>query len=234
MLSLEQYIVSDAFVSKLADKLGLNKTIVHSSNFGNQYTTSRPQQPCPEGCVDYLDSSHYYQSCPIIADYISQGLCKCDNMKRVVLMDGTLVTTRLVPGKCIKEHIDNWLKSRTPPTVSTNIVEAISATPLFLTSDILSQEVCTSKVLLADLEELRLLDTVAVSTLKQADTIRKRISEASKAKCTSYPATRAAVKAGKVSLNPIVISPALAPQQLSPSSQPPTVPTINHSSTTRT
>jgi len=42
MSSLEQYIVLDAFVSKLADKLGLNKTIVYSSNFGSQHTTSRP------------------------------------------------------------------------------------------------------------------------------------------------------------------------------------------------
>jgi len=43
MSSLEQYMVSDAFVSKLADKLGLNKTTVHSSNFSSQHTTSRPQ-----------------------------------------------------------------------------------------------------------------------------------------------------------------------------------------------
>jgi len=32
MLFLEQYMVSDTFVSKLADKLGLNKTITYSSN----------------------------------------------------------------------------------------------------------------------------------------------------------------------------------------------------------
>jgi len=212
MSSLEQYMVSDAFVSKLADKLGLNKTTAHSSNFSSQHATSRPQQPRPDGCVGCLDSSHYHQSCPIIADYISRGLCKRDNMKRVVLMDGTLVTTCLAPGKCIKERIDNWLKSCAPPTVSTNIVEAVSTTPLSLTSDILSQEVCTSEVSPADLKELHLLDTVAVSTLKQADTIRKRISEASKAKSTSYPATRAAVKTGKASLNPIVTLPASAPQ----------------------
>jgi len=149
-------------------------------------------------------------------------------------MDGTLVTTCLAPGKCIKECIDNWLKSCAPPTVSTNIVEAVSTIPLSLTSDILSQEVYTSKVSPADLEELRLLNTVAVSTLKQADTIRKQISKASKAKSTSYSATRAAVKAEKASLNPIVTLPALAPQQLSPSSQSSTVPTTNHSSTTHT
>jgi len=42
---------------------------------------------------------------------------------------------------------------------------------------------------MADLEKLYLLDTVAVSILKQADTIRKWISEASKVKSTSYPTT---------------------------------------------
>jgi len=88
-------------------------------------------------------------------------------------MDGTLVTTCLAPGKCIKERIDNWLKSHAPPTVSTNIVEAVSTTLLSLISDILSQKVCTSEVSSADLEELCLLDTVTVSTLKQADTVRK-------------------------------------------------------------
>ena len=60
MLSLEQYIVSDAFVSKLADKLRLNKTTAYSSNFSSQHTTSRPQQPHPEGCVGCLDLSHYH------------------------------------------------------------------------------------------------------------------------------------------------------------------------------
>ena len=168
MLSLEQYMVSDAFVSKLADKLRLNKTTAHSSNFGSQHTTSCPQQPRPEGYVGCLDPFHYHQSCSIIADYISRGLCKRDNMKHVVLMDGTLVTTHLAPRKCIKEHIDNWLKFCTPPTVSTNIVEAVSITLLSLTSDNLSQEVCTSEVSPADLKELRLLDTIAVLTLKQA------------------------------------------------------------------
>ena len=205
MLSLEQYMVSDAFVSKLANKLGLNKTIAHSPNSSGQHT-SRPHQPHPDGCVSCLDPFHYHQSCPIIANYISRGLCKRDNMKCVVLMDGTLVTTRLAPGKCIKECIDNWLKSQAPPTVSTNIIEAISTTSLSATSDILSQEVCLGNVTPADLEELHLLDTVAVLTLKQADSIRKQISEASKVKSTLYPATRAAVKTGKALLSPVVVS----------------------------
>jgi len=133
-------------------------------------------------------------------------------MKHIALIDGTLVTTCLVPKKCIKEYIDNWLKSHTLPTISANIVEAISTIPLFLILDILSQEVCTSEVSPTDLKELCLLDIVIVSTLKQADSIRKQISKASKVKSTSYSATRAAIKAGKASLNPIVALPILISQ----------------------
>jgi len=43
MLSLEQYMVLDVFVSKLVNKLELNKTIAHLSNFSSQHTTSHSQ-----------------------------------------------------------------------------------------------------------------------------------------------------------------------------------------------
>jgi len=94
-------------------------------------------------------------------------------MKHIVLIDRTLVTTCLAPRKCIKGHINNWLKSHIPPTILTNIVEAVLLISLSLVPGILLQEVFTSKVLTTDLEKLHLLDTVAVSTLKQANTIRK-------------------------------------------------------------
>jgi len=43
MLFLEQYMVLDVFVSKLADKLELNKTITHLFNFSSQHTTFHSQ-----------------------------------------------------------------------------------------------------------------------------------------------------------------------------------------------
>jgi len=110
-------------------------------------------------------------------------------MRHVVLMDGTLVTTRLAPGKCIKERIDNWLKSHTQPTVSTNMVEALQTASTSQAPDTPINEVYVSEVSTVDLEELRMLDSVAVSTLKQADSIRKRISNTAKGKPMPTPAT---------------------------------------------
>jgi len=71
MLSLEQFMVSDVFISKLADKLGLGNTGGRPPNNTTLPTVSYSHPPRPEGCVGYLDRSHYHQSCPIIADYIS-------------------------------------------------------------------------------------------------------------------------------------------------------------------
>jgi len=87
---------------------------------------------------------------------------------------------------------------------------------------------------MADLEKLYLLDTVAVSILKQADTIRKWISEASKVKSTSYPTTRAIIKMEKISLGPTATLPTSITQQPSQSLQSLTLPTTNHASTTYT
>jgi len=107
MLLLEQFMVSDVFISKLVDKLGLGNIGGHPPNNTTLPTISHSCLPHPKGCVRCLNHSYYHQSCPIIADYISRGLCKRDNMRHVILMDGTLVTTHLAPGKYIKEHIDN-------------------------------------------------------------------------------------------------------------------------------
>ena len=234
MSSLEQFIVFNVFISKLADKLGLRNTGGRPPNNTTLLIVSHSHPPRSEGCVGCLDRSYYHQSCPIIADYISRGLCKRDDMRRVVLMDGTLVTTRLAPGKCIKERIDNWLKSHTQPTVSTNMVEALQTASTSQAPDTPINEVYVSEVSTADLEELRMLDSVAVSTLKQADSIRKRISNTAKGKPMPTPATRSAVKAGKASLIP-TFSHTLANTQSSPTSSqsPPFAPVPFFSTHTR-
>lgn len=60
------------------------------------------------GCIACLDPSHYHQSCPVIADYITRGI------------------NRVAPGRSVKERLDNWLKAQ-GQKVSTNIVEAFPA-----------------------------------------------------------------------------------------------------------
>jgi len=95
MTSLKQWMVLDTFVSKLVDKLGLNKATMHLPNSTRVPAISHL---CPKRCIGCLDPSYYHQSCSIIADYISRELCKQDDMKHVVVMDGTLITTCLVSG----------------------------------------------------------------------------------------------------------------------------------------
>ena len=220
-------MVSNAFISKLADKLRLRNTGGRPPNTTRSSTASYSHPPQPEGCIGYLDPFHYYQFCPIIVDYISRGLCKRDNMRRVVLIDGTLVTTQLALGKYIKECINNWLKSHTQPTVLTNMVEALQVTSTSSAPDTSINEVYASKVSTADLEELRMLDSVAVSTLKQADSVRKRISNAAKEKPMPIPATQSAVKVGKA---PLTSTSSHAPAN---SQSPPSVPAPSFSTHTR-
>ena len=60
MSSLEQFMVSDVFISKLADKLGLRNTGGRPPNNTTLPTVSHSHSPRPEGCVECLNHSHYH------------------------------------------------------------------------------------------------------------------------------------------------------------------------------
>jgi len=51
MSLLEQFMVSDVFISKLADKLELGNTEGHPPNNTTLPTVSHSWSPHPEGCV---------------------------------------------------------------------------------------------------------------------------------------------------------------------------------------
>ena len=155
-------------------------------------------------------------------------------MRHVVLMDMTLVTTRLIPGKCIKEHIDNQLKSCTQATVSTNIVEALQTASISQAPDTPINEVYVSEVSTIDLEELHILDSIVVSTLKQANSIRKHISNIAKGKPMPTPATQSAMKTEKASFIPTFLHTPANTQSSPTSSQSlPFVPVPSFSTHTR-
>jgi len=59
MSSLEQFMVSNVFISKLADKLGLRNTGGRPPNNTTLPTVSYSHPPRPEGCVGCLNHSHY-------------------------------------------------------------------------------------------------------------------------------------------------------------------------------
>ncbi|KAJ3564556.1 hypothetical protein NP233_g8219 [Leucocoprinus birnbaumii] len=195
MSSLEQFMVSDAFLSKLADKLGSARGNNSPRPPMPPSNSSAPRAPRAYGCVGCLDPNHYHQSCPVIADYITRGVCKRNEYNQVVLMDGTLITNRVAPGRCIRERLDNWLQSQN--RVSTNIVEAYPASHAEQYSYTIPdpRETLISEVSAAELEELRQLDAVAVATLKRAEDIRKRVGNGVKSKAGPGVTTRSTAKA---------------------------------------
>ncbi|KAF5355122.1 hypothetical protein D9756_005719 [Leucocoprinus leucothites] len=211
MSSLEQFMVSDVFISKLADKLGIrgNHSPAPSSN------NSTPRAPGRAyGCIACLDPSHYHQSCPVIADYITRGICKRDEYNRLILMDGTLITNRVAPGRSVKERLDNWLKAQ-GQKVSTNIVEAFPATSqqyIYTIPDNTHETLTIGEVTVDELEELRRLDAVAVTTLKRAEDIRKRVGNALKPKTGPGVTTRSAAKAAATAPKDKPTTSSLAPQ----------------------
>ncbi|KAJ3565953.1 hypothetical protein NP233_g7310 [Leucocoprinus birnbaumii] len=205
MSSLEQFMVSDAFLSKLADKLGNNRGNNSPRPSAGMPTpnSSAPRAPRGYGCIGCLDPNHYHQSCPVIADYIARGVCKRNEYNQVVLMDGTLITNRVAPGRCIKERLDNWLQNQSQHRVSTNIVEAYPASHADQYSYTIPdpRETLISEVSVAELEELRQLDAVAVATLKRAEDIRKRVGNGVKPKAGPGVTTRSAAKASNAHPN---------------------------------
>jgi hypothetical protein len=50
---------------------------------------------------------HYGHNCEVAADYIKQGKCK-HNIKGRITLPSSAFIPRDIPGKCFKEHLDEW------------------------------------------------------------------------------------------------------------------------------
>lgn len=200
MSSIEQFLVSDTFLNKLAGKIGGQNNSGDPSLQRNHYSYNLPQtsqQRPPPGCAFCWDPEHYIRNCNRLADYLKRGLCTRDNTNRICLPDGTLVTHQVAPGRYIMERIDNWHRSRPapPPTVQTNILEAI---PIHSPSSEPSMTALPSHVAshfnsttVQDQQELEILERVTIAALKRRDQIENRSKATTKPKTnptTSNPA----------------------------------------------
>lgn len=113
------------------------------------------------------------------------------------------------------------------PTVSTNIIEATPAPPAHQYQYCIpepapdSQEAFLGEVTAQDLEELCLLDTVAVSSLKRAEELHKCVRNAMKAKSGSGFNNRTGNKAADIVPSPSPSNNSPVSQTSSPPSGPP-------------
>lgn len=197
--TMEQFFTSEAFVSKLAGKLGGLPTTSaqHSNSLSTQHRNT--------DCSFCSDPRHFHHKCPTAEEYIRKGLCIRTAERRIALSDGTVITARVSPGKDIKEKLDNYYKARNTSTVATNIVEAAPAVQTHQYSWVQPQESpeeTSENISVEELEELRLLDTVAVSSLKRAEDIRKRAGNLTKTKTNPSVNIRAGNKTQPSTLTP--------------------------------
>ncbi|KAF9440878.1 hypothetical protein P691DRAFT_767097, partial [Macrolepiota fuliginosa MF-IS2] len=173
MSSIEQFLVSDTFLNKLAGKIGQSAP---AQPVGQQQNAQRRPLANCGGCSD---PNHFFRACPKMADYLQRGVCVRDNSNRICFPDGTLVTPQAAPGKNLTERIDNWHSARAgpPPTVQTNILEAAPVQQFSFNTQYTpptSQLYLQQNTAFQDEKELQILDTVTVAALKRKEEIQNR------------------------------------------------------------
>ena len=141
------------------------------SSLEKQQTTGAPNLPRlrTNHCIFCSDPDHYLSSCPHVGEYIQKGLCQRNPDGQIVLPNGNRISPREVPGRNLKERLDNWHKTNNiTPKVSTNFVGATE----FKTDYLESQE--TDDFTKREQEELQTLENLVASTQKKIDNAKRK------------------------------------------------------------
>jgi len=83
--------------------------VLQSNNTREQPRGSRPNNPNQNYDCSYCGGSHFIRECPQVTEDIKAGKCKKNHEGKVVLPSGAFVT-RDVPGRNLRERIDEWHK----------------------------------------------------------------------------------------------------------------------------
>lgn len=126
-MSLEQFLTSDSFLNRLADKMTTTARNHHQPSYqrNSQQPSSQRQPTWP--CGFCSDTDHMFQICQKLDNYIRRGICIRNNTNRICMPDGTLVTHQIAPGRNMMERIDNWHKTRNSSASQAlaNIIEVV-------------------------------------------------------------------------------------------------------------
>jgi hypothetical protein len=202
MSSIEQILMSDAFINRLASRIPSSVPLQQS--YPSNSNASRTLWPC--GMCS--STEHLFRNCPAVDDYMRRGLCKRDSTNRICVPDGTQITPQLAPGRNMRERIDNWHKAHPrASSVQANIVEVSYPS---ITNEIISPAVTSMSYSdnpsSQDEEEIRRLGVVALAAMKRQEEIKKRAGNVSKGK--GPPGQN---NASSNSLPPIQLSPPAKP-----------------------
>ena len=120
-------------------------------------------------CIFCSDPDHYLSSCPHVGEYIQKGLCQRNADGQIVLPNGSRISPREVPGRNLKERLDNWHKTNnTTPKVSTNFVGAAEFKKDYTGGQNMDE---LSK---REQEELQVLENLVASTQKKIDCAKRK------------------------------------------------------------
>ena len=144
-----------------------------------QQVTGAPNLPKLRNhqCIFCSDPNHYLSNCPKCSEYIQKGFCQKNIDGQIVLPNGNRINPREMPGRNLKERIDNWQASNSTPQVSTNFVA---------TADLKAEYVWpaskqgndTLQMSSREEEELQVLENLVATTQKKIDNARKKYGPA--------------------------------------------------------
>jgi hypothetical protein len=80
-------------------------------------------------CIFCGQSGHFISDCLVCASYINEGKCKKNAEGKVVLPNGQF-TPRNIPGRFIKDRIDEWRRRNPDSTVTSSLMYGIAPSPV--------------------------------------------------------------------------------------------------------
>jgi hypothetical protein len=120
------------------------------------------------------DPDHYLSSCPHAAEYAQKRLCQRNPEGQIVLLNGNRISTRDMPGKNLKERIDNWHKTKVLPQVSSNFVRAAEVKVEYAWSRDAEEDDDQEEMTKKEQEDLQVLENLVASTQKKIDNAKKK------------------------------------------------------------
>jgi hypothetical protein len=129
--------MAQSFLKVLAPQ---KSTTNHASSSANaQATTSLD----PLSCAFCGQSGHFIAQCLICADYITNEKCKRNLEGKIVLPNGQF-TPRSIPGRFIKDRIDEWHKCNPSTSTSSSLMCEINPVAVSSQTSVATNMVSTS------------------------------------------------------------------------------------------
>jgi hypothetical protein len=104
-----------------------------TSNNGRSNAPARSEALNNLVCIFCSQSGHFISDCLVCASYINEGKCKKNAEGKIVLTNGQF-TPRNIPGRFIKDHIDEWRRRNPDNTVNSSLMYGIAPSLVSLPS----------------------------------------------------------------------------------------------------